>query len=129
MDPLRPDTTTNSPPLDESLSMPTHTVTREHGCWTIRVQGDLLSTNAKELRASLENLLSAPEKQVGLRTLFLDLSTATMIDSVGLNLIVAILRATKQAGGAMKIQHANPNVHRILLFTRLDQQLEILKAA
>ncbi len=104
-------------------------VTREHSCLTIRVQGDLLSTNAKEIRAALDDLLAAPEKQSGLRVVFLDLTTATMIDSVGLNLIVAILRATKQAGATMKISHSSPNVHRILLFTRLDQQVEILKAA
>lgn len=109
--------------------MATQSVTREAGNLTIRVQGDLLSTNAKEIRAALEDLLTAPERQVGLRTVFLDLTSASMIDSVGLNLIVAILRATKQAGGTMTVRHANANVHRILLFTRLDQQLEIQKAA
>jgi hypothetical protein len=29
----------------------------------------------------------------------------------------------------MSIRHNNPNVHRILLFTRLDQHLEIRNAA
>ncbi len=109
--------------------MPNHTSTRENGVWTLKVQGDLLSTNAKEIRASVEDLLAAPERVTGLKSLVLDLTGASMIDSVGLNLIVAILRATKQAGGAMSIRHNNPNVHRILLFTRLDQQLEIRNAA
>ncbi|MBL9120952.1 MAG: STAS domain-containing protein [Phycisphaerae bacterium] len=110
--------------------MPTVHSTRDSSAWTIRINGDLLSTNAKEVRAVVNDLLTEPEKfSKTLKTLLLDLSTAKMIDSVGLNLIVAILRATKQAGGAMKIRHDNPNVQRILLFTRLDQQLEILKAA
>jgi anti-anti-sigma factor len=109
--------------------MPAHTSTRENGVWTVQVHGDLLSTNAKEIRASVEDLLTAPERITGLKSLVLDLTGASMIDSVGLNLIVAILRATKQAGGAMSVRHNNPNVHRILLFTRLDQQLEIRNAA
>jgi anti-anti-sigma factor len=109
--------------------MPAHTANRENGIWTIRVQGDLLSTNAKDIRASVEELLTAPERVSGLKSLVLDLTGASMIDSVGLNLVVAILRATKQAGGTMSIRHNNPNVHRILLFTRLDQHLEIRNAA
>lgn len=109
--------------------MSTVTVNRDSSTWTARVEGDLLSTNAKDLRDAVADLLSQPEKHHGMRSFVLDLSRAKMIDSVGLNLIVAILRSVKQAGGAMQIRHDNPNVHRILLFTRLDQQVEILKAA
>jgi anti-anti-sigma factor len=109
--------------------MPTVTATRDSSQWTLRIQGDLLSTNAKEVRDAVSDLLAQPEQFRSLKSLLLDVSSARMIDSVGLNLIVAILRAVKQAGAEMKIRQGDPNVQRILLFTRLDQQVEILKAA
>lgn len=109
--------------------MSTVTVARDTHTWTVRVEGDLLSTNAKDVRDAVAQLLAAPERLAPLSSVVLDLSTAKMIDSVGLNLIVAILRATKLAGGEMTIKHGNPNVQRILLFTRLDQQVDIQRAA
>jgi anti-anti-sigma factor len=109
--------------------MPTVTCRREPTSIALHVAGDLLSTNAKDLRAAVEDLLAAPEKQTWLKTLVLDLTGAKMVDSVGLNLIVAILRAVRIAGGTMTLKHDNPNVHRILLFTRLDQQLTIQNLA
>jgi anti-anti-sigma factor len=94
---------------------------------TVRVPGDLTSTTVEALRAEVNHLLEWPHDQpLPWQTLKLDLSSAKMVDSAGLNLIVAVLRAVKEAGGQMQVIYGNPNVHRTLLFTRLDRQVGLV---
>jgi anti-anti-sigma factor len=51
-----------------------------------------------------------------------------MVDSVGLNFIVNVLKSVQQHGAKMQIVYANQNVHRTFLFTRLDKHLELLSS-
>ncbi len=87
--------------------------------------GDLLSTTTEHFRvradASLESGTSFPEKSIEI-----DLRLANMVDSVGLNAIVAIIRKAKAMGRAVRIQVASQHLYRVLVFTRLDRQAEIL---
>jgi anti-anti-sigma factor len=53
-------------------------------------------------------------------------STAKMIDSVGLNFVVTILKAVQANKGKLEVVYANPNVHRTLLFTRLDKHATLV---
>jgi anti-anti-sigma factor len=50
-----------------------------------------------------------------------------MIDSMGLNLVVSLLKAAQKQGGRLRVAYADANVLRILTFTRLDKQLELVK--
>jgi len=94
-----------------------------------RVAGDLVSTTAGALRgeisASLEAAGSAP---TGWNLLRLDLSAAKMIDSVGLNLVVTLLKQVQEHGARMQVIYSSPNVLRTFAFTRLDKHVEIIKA-
>lgn len=85
--------------------------------------GDLLSTNAAAAQAELTRLMAADERW---RTIVLDLCAARIIDSVGLNLIVSIIRTTRPAGRSVRVVVSNRNVRRVLAFTRIDQHAEIV---
>jgi anti-anti-sigma factor len=92
---------------------------------TVTLSGDLTSTSAEQLRPPINTLLDQPKPAWSLFRL--ELTGAKMVDSVGLNLIVSILKLVQQRGAKMQIVCANTNVHRTFLFTRLDKQIELIK--
>lgn len=95
---------------------------------TLSVGGDLTSTTAAQVRATIQPLLDQPEATpVTWKMFHLDLTAAAKVDSVGLNLIVNLYKAVQKTGGKMQIVCQNPNVHRTLLFTRLDKFAEVVK--
>lgn len=95
---------------------------------TLHVPGDLLSTNAEALLRELNRLFEASARPPGSWNTFrLDLSVATMVDSVGLNLIVTLLKRVRKSGARMQIAYSSPNVLRTLTFTRLDKHVELVK--
>jgi anti-anti-sigma factor len=95
---------------------------------TLRLPADLVSTNVGTVREEISALLESPAGQPQPWRMFkLDLSAAKKVDSVGLNLIVAMLKAVQRAGAKMQILCSDPNVHRTMLFTRLDKHVELVK--
>jgi len=100
----------------------------ENNPLTVRVTGDLVSTTTAAVRAEIDVLLAASSRllEPG-ATLRLDLTAATMIDSVGLNLVVSLLKAVQTRGAKLQIAYSDQNVLRTLTFTRLDKQLELVK--
>jgi len=98
---------------------------------TLRLEfpGDVLSTNVDSLRtelmAAIESFPTPPPWEV----LELDLRSAQMIDSAGLNLIVGIIRVIDQRSRKTRALISNPNIQRTFLFTRLDRHLEMVKTA
>jgi len=52
-----------------------------------------------------------------------------MVDSVGLNLIVTLLKRVQQRGGRMQIAYSSPNIFRTFTFTRLDKHVELVKVS
>jgi anti-anti-sigma factor len=94
----------------------------------VLVPGDVLSTNVESLREEIKAVIKAAE--AGLpdwNMLELDLTAATMVDSAGLNLIVSLVRLAGRRGGKVRVRIKSSGVHRTLLFTRLDEHLEIVK--
>ncbi len=90
--------------------------------------GNILSTNAQEVRAQLTAALNDPRSAAGALAVFeLDATRAQMIDSVGLNLVVWLLKALRERGARLRLVVSNVHVERTLLFTRLDQQAEIVR--
>jgi anti-anti-sigma factor len=95
---------------------------------TVTVPGDVLSTNAEELRREVFALLESPQgSQAQCATLKLDLTRARMIDSVGLNLLVTFIRSMKDRSGKVQALISSDNIERTFVFTRLDQMLELIK--
>jgi anti-anti-sigma factor len=99
------------------------------GVLSVVLDGDLISTTAEPLRPAINKLFEATSGKDAAWKLFrLDLSRAKMVDSVGLNFIVNVLKSVQQHGAKMQIVYANQNVHRTFLFTRLDKHLELLSS-
>lgn len=99
--------------------------TLQDGSLTISIPGDILSTNAEDLRtrifADLKQIEGTP------RLVEVDLSRASMVDSVGLNLLVSVIKHVKTRSGSVRFVVGNNNVERTLRFTRLDSQAEIVR--
>jgi anti-anti-sigma factor len=85
--------------------------------------GDVLSTNAGVLK---EQALAAVGASAGWDWLEADLSAAKMVDSVGLNLLVSLIKAAQQQNRKARIRTVNTHVRRALKFTRLDQLAEVV---
>jgi anti-anti-sigma factor len=92
------------------------------------VEGDVLSTTAESLRTRLAEVLENSAKSCAPLAIFeLDLRAARMIDSVGLNLLVWLLKKVQALGGKVRLRIADSNIERTLQFTRLDQHAEIVR--
>lgn len=95
---------------------------------TVSLSGNILSTNAQEVRTQLTHALNDPKSSAGTLEVFeLDVTRAQMIDSVGLNLIVWLLKAVRERRARLRLVVASVHVERTLQFTRLDQQAEIVR--
>ena len=93
---------------------------------TCAVAGDLTSTTAAAYRTQIEQKMAASTRdQPGWSFLELDLRAARMIDSVGLNLLVSIIKGVKEKGGNVRLLISHPNIQRILAFTRIDKHAEV----
>jgi anti-anti-sigma factor len=93
---------------------------------SFRIPGDLLSTNAESVRQTAFSLLEDPAvAQVCLQMVEIDLRRAGMVDSVGLNLLVSIIRAAKKLGSSVRVLVSSNNVMRTFQFTRLHLHAEI----
>ncbi|MEP6538291.1 MAG: STAS domain-containing protein [Bryobacteraceae bacterium] len=92
------------------------------------VPGDLLSTNAEQFRVSAGSMVDAHRASVPeWDAVEVDLERAHMVDSAGLNALIGLLKTLKNQGRRMIIRVADPHVHRVLIFTRMDRQAEVIK--
>jgi anti-anti-sigma factor len=95
---------------------------------TLKVAGDLLSTNARMVREEFEALAKSTEwSRKDVKTFRLDISKAKMVDSVGLNFVVFLIKQAGKRGLAMQVAYSTPNIHRTFVFTRLDRHLDLVK--
>ncbi len=93
------------------------------GSLSIVVPGDILSTTVATLRREFRGRVEDAGAQWD--TLELDLNATRMIDSVGLNLLVAIIREMNDRGSKIILRGACPHVKRTVQFTRLDRYVEL----
>ncbi len=115
--------------MSSTLTAVSHQLNTDTGILCVTIPGDILSTNADALRGELFDLLEAPAIKAGpWHTLKLDLTAAQMVDSVGLNLIVSLVRAVKARQGAVAADISSANILRTFRFTRLDKQIAVSKA-
>lgn len=93
---------------------------------TISLPGDLLSTNYDTVGAELNQIFSSEEVTMAeWDYLVFDLRQARLIDSMGLNLIVSILKQMKNRSAKVRMQITSRTIHRTFLFTRLEKHMEI----
>lgn len=88
--------------------------------------GDLVSTTTKSYKESVEQAMSQAASNSLWTILELDLRAARYIDSVGINLLILLIRRMKERGGTVRILIGNANLKRVLTFMRVDQHADII---
>jgi anti-anti-sigma factor len=92
---------------------------------TLLIRENLLSTNAAGFREMISTELDAAAE--GRPPLVeVDLRGAKIVDSVGLNLIVMVIKRAQAWGGKVRLLVDDGNVQRTLRFTRLDAHAEVV---
>ena len=95
----------------------------------LEITGDLTSgTVVQAHRAFLQGVKASTEQQRVWHTLRVDLTHARMVDSVGLNFLVSIIKRMRAEERGVELVVSHPSVIRALSFSRLDSQVTMLKA-
>ncbi|MDQ1130712.1 STAS domain-containing protein [Microbacterium sp. SORGH_AS_0888] len=84
------------------------------------LDGRLTAVAAPQLRAEIADLVAA-----GRTTVVVDLAKVGFIDSSGLGALVGALKATRVAGGDLRIAAAGEQVRQVLRLTNLDRVLQV----
>jgi anti-anti-sigma factor len=92
---------------------------------TLLIQESLLSTNATGFRETICRELDAASADRP-PLVEVDLRGATMVDSVGLNLLVMVIKRVQAWEGKVRLLVDDANVCRTIRFTRLDTHAEIV---
>ncbi|MBE7323520.1 STAS domain-containing protein [Nocardioides sp. Y6] len=85
----------------------------------VRCEGRLTMVAAPSLRSTVENCVAEGHPRV-----VVDLSPTTFVDSSGLGALVNGLKATRVAGGDLRIAGAPEQVRSVLQLTNLDRVLK-----
>jgi anti-anti-sigma factor len=95
--------------------------TEDHGTTAavLRPHGRLTMSAAGELKALLDGTIAA-----GRTLVVVDLSGVEFMDSSGLGALVGGLRATRAAGGDLRIAQAGPQIRTVLELTTMDRVLQ-----
>jgi anti-anti-sigma factor len=96
--------------------------------YTLRVTfpGDLLSTNVAALRTEL---LSHLDKEATATTIIADLSNAKVVDSQGLNLLIALLRESERRKLTFRVENPHPEIRRMFTLLNLNLRFGLVPTA
>ena len=105
--------------------MVTGELDEEQRTLSIRVRGDILSTNAEACLSSASDILRK-ERAKEWEKVSLDLNSARMVDSVGLNAIIGLVKNLQAQNKPVTVYISSAAVHRVFLFSRLDTIVNIV---
>jgi ABC-type transporter Mla MlaB component len=95
----------------------------------LSIPRDVLSTGVRDLYDQLQAVQNSQQvQQAPWRILELDLTRAKMIDSMGLNYVVHILKWAKERNAKTRILIRDNNLDRLLRFTRMNEHAEVVRA-
>jgi len=93
----------------------------------LTLPGDIKSTTVSELQRDVFALLNDPAvRRLPTATVELVATEAKMFDSLGLNLIVGVLKAVKQRDEKMRLRIASRTVYLTCLAVALERQMELV---
>jgi len=95
-------------------------ITREGTTVTVSPGQDLVSSMVTGLKQELNAILAESPRE-----LRLDLSGASLIDSIGIGVIIATHNSMKKVGGRLVITGASENITKLFKSMRLDQHLTL----
>jgi anti-sigma B factor antagonist len=90
-----------------------------NGIVVVHLAGRLNAVSSPEAKERLKGLVAE-----GSRSLVLDLSDLSFIDSSGLSALVAGYKAAAEAGGSLKLACMMPQVSEVFSLTHLDRVFE-----
>lgn len=94
---------------------------RRDGCSAVVAPGrDVVASMADEMRGELKQLVDD-----GVNNITLDLSDATMMDSIGMGLLIALHNSLKKKQGTLHVVNVNEDILGLLRTMRLDKHFEI----
>ena len=96
---------------------------------TLRLQvgGDVTSTTTGALHRDVQIILADEQtRALSIHRVELDLNAARMVDSLGLNLIITILKWAKNRDARLGIQVSKRGVYSTLLAVGLERQADLL---
>ena len=117
---------------DVNIDIPrTETVTPHYDtqacCLQLTVPGDIKSTTTAALHRDVFAILAHDvTRSLSLKVIELDISAATMVDSLGLNLVISVLKWGKQRDAQLRIRIGKRGVYSTMLAVGLDRQAELI---
>jgi len=96
-----------------------HTKVLGEGVVVLRLEGKLNMVSAPHLREEVHSSVTAGNTHVAI-----DLSGVDFIDSSGLGALINGLKATRQAGGDLRIAAPTEQVKMVLELTNIDRVLK-----
>jgi anti-anti-sigma factor len=109
-----------------NASIPQVTISGTGEDITLVVGGNILSTNVQEVRQKVLDYLAEVEAgNSAWKRMHLDITAAQMIDSTGLNFLVAVNRHLKKRNIELEISVSSQNIAKSFNFIRLDRQAKI----
>jgi anti-anti-sigma regulatory factor len=99
----------------------------QSSCLRLSVAGDLKSTTTAALHRDVFAILAHDHtRSLSITVVELDISAASMVDSLGLNLVIAVLKWSKQRGAALRIIVGKRGVYSTMLAVGLERQAELI---
>ena len=86
----------------------------------ITVSGEMTGDHAQTFRRVCEERL-----QVGIKSVVLDLEYVTLIDSLGLEVLLWLIEAASEGGGHVRLVRVDPTVRKIMEITRLERRFSM----
>ncbi len=90
---------------------------REGDRLIVRLDGELDHCSAQSVRRQLDGLIQSPST----RSLILDFTHLTFMDSSGIGVLLGRYRQLRDKGGTMAVMHMNDHVARIFHMSGMDR--------
>jgi ABC-type transporter Mla MlaB component len=101
--------------------------TQQAACLQLTLDGDLKSTTTAALHRDVFAILAHDfARELKISWVELDLTSAAMVDSLGLNLVIAVLKWAKHRDAQLRIIVAKSGVYATMLAVGLDRQAELI---
>lgn len=99
----------------------------QRGSVSIAFPENLKSSNVDQLRGEAEKFLTTRVTgDSSLSAMHMDLSRTTLVDSLGLNLLFALIQFAKKRGSKVTVLVKHTSVRLLFRTVRLDQHVEVL---
>lgn len=92
----------------------------------INIDKDITSTTAESIQKELDEIIRNKlvwQKQWA--NLVLDLTTIEFIDSIGLNMIIMLIKAMKLRPAAIELRIVSSNLYELFMYTRLNTLVKV----